>query len=415
MRTARVLLVVPAAVAGMTAIGATTAAAVDVQLEPRPCVITLAGEYPANGDGTVYVRPIPDSAVACPGFAFNSQTMNLNTYFEDADGARGPMLQTAVATTYDASRNAVVSTTALELLGSTNNSATGLFTSVAPVYSDGAFYLTNPADGKHYRLVLAAPFHVTRATPVPPACTLTLNARYAYKWDQENYFVIPDSAVRCDGFTYTSQNASLFMGFSSKVMGAGSITNTQRRVFNQSTGTYSTVWELRLTSYSARQAMGELSREHGVSAPSGGGGWTWGRFNQAVDGATVDPNVNPNPFQSSPQYRLTLSKSFAIKRATDVTASGTRLADGRLRVKIHADRNWSFQNTVAPTYRRQTVMPGTPADHAQLKRDGKLIRRIALSPYGNASVTIPATGRHAYTVSLVETDDNFAGSASFRK
>lgn len=415
MRTTRVLLVVPAALAGIAAIGATTAAAVDVQLEPRPCVITLAGEYPANSEGSIYVRPIPDSAVACPGFAFNSQTMDLNTYFQDAAGATGPVLQTATATTFDATRNVVVSTTALELLGSANNSATGLFTSVAPVYADGAFYLTNPADSKHYRLVLAAPFQVTRATPVPPACTLSLKARYAYKWDQEDYFVIPDSAVQCEGFTYTSQNASLSMTFSSKVMGAGRITNVQRRVFNSSTGTYSTVWELRLTSYGTRQVMGELSRENGVSAPSGGSGWTWGRFSQDVDGATVNPVINPTPFQSSPQYRLTLGAPFAIKRATDVTASGTRLAGGRLRVKIHADRNWSFQNTTAPTYRRQTVVPGTPADHAQLKRDGKLIRKITLSPYGNASVTIPAVGRHRYTVSLVETDENFAGSASFRK
>ena len=30
-------------------------------------------------------------------------------------------------------------------------------------------------------------------------------------------------------------------------------------------------------------------------------------------------------------------------------------------------------------------------------------------------VAIPATGRHRYTVTMVETDDNFAGSATFSR
>ena len=414
MRTAR-LLGLPAALAGIAAVAVSPAFA-DVQLEPQPCVITLAPQFTATPDGNIYTRSIPDSAIACPGFAFNSQTMSLNTYFQDANGATGPVLQVATTTTYDATRNAVVSTQGLEIVGSINNSATGVYTAVAPVYSNGAFYLTNPGDGKSYQLVLASPFQVTRTTSVPPACTLNLKAKYAYKWDQENYFVVPDSAVQCEGFTFTSQNSNLFMSFSSKVMGAGSIAPSSRRVFNRSTGTYSTVWELRLTSYgSGNQMLTELRRENGVSAPSGGRGWTWGRFTQDPQGATVDPAVNPNPLQSSPQYRLVLGKSFAIKRATNVTASGTRTTSGSLKVKIHADRNWSFQNTIAPTYRRQTVVPGTPADHAQLKRDGKLIRKVTLSPYGNATITVPAMGRHRYTVTMVETDENFAGSASFTK
>ena len=414
MRTAR-LLGLPAALAGLVAVAVSPAIA-DVQLEPQPCVITLAPQFTATPGGNIYTRSIPDSAIACPGFAFDSQTMSLYTSFQDANGQTGPVLQTATTTTYDATRNAVVSTEGLELVGYTNTSSTGVYTAVAPVYSNGAFYLTNPGDGKSYRLVLASPFQVTRMTSVPPACTLNLNAKYAYKWDQENYFVVPDSAVQCTGFTYTSQSASLYMSFSSKVLGAGAISNTSRRVFDRSTGTYSTVWELRLTSYgSGNQMPTERRREHGDAAPSGGGGWTWGRFNQDPGGATIDPFVNPNPLQSEPQYRLVLGKSFAIKRATDVTASGSRPASGSLKVKIHADRNWSFQNTIAPTYRRQTVVPGTPADHAQLKRDGKLIRKVTLSPYGNASITIPATGRHRYTVTMVETNDNFAGSASFTK
>ncbi len=394
----------------------TTSALADVQLEPQPCVITLAPAYPANVDGTIYQRPIPDSAIACPGFAFNAQTMTVNAWFQDAAGDRGPQLANNYTTTFDAARNAVVTTYGLELVGYRGNSPTGIFTTVAPDYNSGGFWLVNPADNKNYRLVLGTPFRVTSATAATPSCRLNLSARYAYKWDQENYFVVPDSAVRCEGFTFSSQAADLSMTFSSKVIGAGNIGTYTRRVFNPSTGTYSTIWELRLTSYAGNvQSQAERHRQNGIPATTGGGAWTWGRFKQDVNGAVVRPYVNPNPLQQEPQYRLVLGKSFAIKRATTVTASGTRLAGGQLKVKIHADRNLSFQNTTAPTYRRQTVVPGTPADHARLRRNGRLIRTVRLSPYGNATVTIPATGRHRYTVQMVETDDNFAGSASFRR
>ena len=411
-------LVVPAALVGVAAVGVATAGAADTQLEAQPCVITLAPQYTANASGELLVRPIPDSAIACPGFAFDSQTISVNIDFRDAAGAGGPALRTSSVSTYDAALNRVVETTALQLTAWGTSSATGIFTQVAPDYSQGSFWLTNPADSKNYRLVLGAPFQVTRTTPAPPACTLRLASRYAYKWDQENYFVIPDSAVRCDGFTYTSQSATLSMYFNSRVMGAGDIRNIQRRVFNRSTGTYSTVYELRLTSYAGNdnnQSPNAFSRENALSAPTGGSGWTWGRFTQGKEGATVSPNVNPNPQQMSPEYRLTLARSFAIKRATTVRATTRRLPGGSTRVNIHADRNWSFQNGVAPTYRRQTVLAATPADRAVLKVGGTVVRRIKLSPYGNASITIPAgASRRSYSVTLVETDNNFAGTATFR-
>jgi hypothetical protein len=409
-------LVVPAALVGVAAVGVATAGATDTQLEAQPCVISLAPQYTANASGELLVRPIPDSAIACPGFAFDSQTISVNIDFRDAAGAGGPALRTSSVSTYDAALNRVVETTALQLTAWGTSSATGIFTQVAPDYSQGSFWLTNPADSKNYRLVLGAPFQVTRTTPAPPACTLRLASRYAYKWDQENYFVIPDSAVRCDGFTYTSQSATLSMYFNSRVMGAGDIRNIQRRVFNRSTGTYSRVWELRLTSYGSNsQSPTAFTRENGLSAPAGSGGWTWGRFTQGTEGATVNPDVNPDPLQSYPQYRLTLARSFAIKRATTVRATTRRLPGGSTRVNIHADRNWSFQNGVAPTYRRQTVLPATPADRAVLKVGGTVVRRIKLSPYGNASITIPAgASRRSYSVTLVETDNNFAGTATFR-
>ena len=85
-------------------------------------------------------------------------------------------------------------------------------------------------------------------------------------------------------------------------------------------------------------------------------------------------------------------------------------------MSISADRNAAFQNTLAPTYRRQPVLPATPADHAVISRNGKVIARVMLSPYGHATAKIADTkGKDRYTVTLVATDDNYAGSYAFAR
>jgi hypothetical protein len=62
------------------------------------------------------------------------------------------------------------------------------------------------------------------------------------------------------------------------------------------------------------------------------------------------------------------------------------------------------------------VLPDTPADHAVLRRGSKVLKRVKLSPYGNGSVTVrDAKGRNAYSVTMVETNDNYQGVARFTR
>ncbi len=155
--------------------------------------------------------------------------------------------------------------------------------------------------------------------------------------------------------------------------------------------------------------------ENGLSDVSVSFGWGFGRFNEASDGSVLSSlNHDGLPSGTQTQFKLTLANLFSIKRATDVTASATPVTGGRLKVKIHADRNASFQNTTAPTYRRETVLPDTPADRAAITRNGKVIKRVKLSIYGNATTTIPDSGRGAkYAVVMAQTNDHSAGSAAF--
>lgn len=119
------------------------------------------------------------------------------------------------------------------------------------------------------------------------------------------------------------------------------------------------------------------------------------------------------PATTQTSFKLTLAKSFAIKRATNVTAKGTAVGSESLSIRIHDDRNAAFQNTVAPTYRRQPVLPATPADRAIVKRNGKIVKRVRLSIYGNAPTTVPRRG--TYTVEMAQTDANFARSAKVKR
>jgi hypothetical protein len=51
-----------------------------------------------------------------------------------------------------------------------------------------------------------------------------------------------------------------------------------------------------------------------------------------------------------------------------------------------------------------------------LRRGSKVLKRVKLSPYGNGSVTVrDAKGRNAYSVTMVETNDNYQGVARFTR
>ena len=288
------------------------------------------------------------------------------------------------------------------------------FTQVSPgFFEENYYYLVS--GGLNYRLVLAAPFTVVKATSAAPACTVNLKSRYSYEWNQEGYFIVPDSVVSCQGFTYNSQDYYLSMSLDSRLINQGSLATTSRIVFNPDTNTFATRYELHLSSYTALgQGQGER-RETSVSSRATGS-WIFGRFGQSTDGASVVPK---NASVGSPArvvYKATLAAPVVIKRATDLSVKVRRAGAGKITVSINADRNASFQNTLAPTYRRQVVLPLTPADHAVVKRGNTVIKKVELSPFGFGRTTIPdVRGVNKYSVTMVATDDNFAKTVTFKR
>jgi hypothetical protein len=114
------------------------------------------------------------------------------------------------------------------------------------------------------------------------------------------------------------------------------------------------------------------------------------------------------------EYPVVLAAPYKSKYATDVTAK-VKKKGSTLTIKINADRNQSLWNG-RDTYKRQTVLVREKADRAIVKRGNKVIATVKLSIYGNGTVKIKdIAGKNNYTVTLVETDDNHAGVASFKK
>jgi hypothetical protein len=135
-----------------------------------------------------------------------------------------------------------------------------------------------------------------------------------------------------------------------------------------------------------------------------------GKFSKFADGSYVID------YDTGILYPLVLAAPFVFKSATDVTAK-VKKKGSMLTIKIKADRNDHFnrENGVA-SHKRQTVMPKDKADRAIVKRGNKVIATVKLSIYGNGTVKIKdIAGKNNYTVTLVETDENHAGIASFKK
>lgn len=387
-----------------------------VVFQPDPCVISLAPTYSANPEGTLEAD-IPSSAVACPSpVAFSQATFpNFSPSFTPALGGSGPTLRWNSTQVYNPASNALERNYVLRLTNDWGGSAEPTtFTQISPQgFSEDQYYLVS--GGLNYRLVLAAPFTVVRATSAAPACTVNLKSRYLYEWNQEGYFIVPDSVVSCQGFTYNSQDYYLNMNLDSRLENQGSLSTSSRTVFNAATNTFATRYELHLTSYTASgQLLGER-REMSVS-PRATGSWIFGRFSQSTDGASVSQKNAAVGSTARVLFKATLAAPVVIKRATDLSVKVRRVGARKISVSINADRNASFQNTVAPTYRRQVVLPLTPADHAVVKRGNTVIKRVELSPFGFGRTTIPdVRGVNKYSVTLVATNDNFAKTVSFKR
>ena len=121
-------------------------------------------------------------------------------------------------------------------------------------------------------------------------------------------------------------------------------------------------------------------------------------------------------YVSGISYPVVLAAPYKSKLATDVTAK-VKKKGSILTIKIHADRNdWFNNENNVGSHKRQTVIAKDKADRAIVKRGNKVIAVVKLSVFGNGKVKIKdIAGKNNYTVTLVETDWNHAGVASFKK
>ncbi len=431
--------------------------------EPETCTLNLAPSYPGTPTGVVMATLPVEGILSCPpGVPIPGDPEDIGPFLlqSSASGAYGPVFGYIGALPYfDPSSNTVFVRDPSYMLSSSTlffggigggfgyiaallNQASGVKATPQGTYDQliGSFggleippFIEN--GGKYYRVALRQPVQIVPTTAGDPQCTVNLAKSYAWKWNAPGYWVIPDSAVKCNGFAFNSAAYSLWMEFNSRQENQGVLYTASRDAYDPATKTYAKRFELRLSNTGSAAGSVRESKGGGIQlpfgipvlpSPSAGTGAqgavpgptpVWGRF---TFGTSSSPQISRDGFVWSnglPQQQFmqaTLSRSsFAIKRATSVTLKARKAGPGKLRLAITADRNASFQNaSVGPTYRRQTVLPNTPADRAVLKRGSKVIKRVKLSPYGTASVVVnhPA-GRNAYSVTMVETNDNFVGSA----
>lgn len=412
------VLVIAGAVGVLGTSGLAMAQTPSIQFEPQPCVVTLAPNYAANAAGGLSAE-IPTSAIACgDGHQFDVATDSITGgVLTNADGAEGLTLAENEVYYFDAAVNAVMTKTVLQVNGYGGTSSSPVtFDRFATGYGNliAGPYIT--AGSRYYRVVLAAPVTVTRQAGPVPECTVMIPAGITWRWNQAPYWVLPDSAIQCTGgVTFSSASMNANISLNSRLENAGLIFTVTRPMYDPSTGQYVSKRELRLFNTLGRAGGQNIAGI--ISGTAASGTPTWGRFTLGTTDS--QPTVNPTNFVAprtdavSPYYRVTLAAPFTIKRTTDVTLKATRRTGGKLRLSITADRNASFQNTTAPTYRRQTVLPATPADHAVLRRGNRVLKKVKLSNYGTASVTIKdAPGRNVYSVTMVATNDNYQGRAT---
>ncbi len=412
---------VPAAglsVAAFAAVAIAAGPASAITFEPEPCVITLAPSYVSMPAQDITV---PGSAVTCPpaftSFNLTTGATSMDVYFNGVPGTAttdSAFLSNAYSkVVYDPAVNGIVTTREIRLYG-----APGTYTAVNTA-NTGGMYLTDttPNPDTYYRLVLARPFTITAGLPATPTCTLTMAPAYTYVWGQGqgNQYPVPDSAISCTGGITYNSGAYIVNGvFDSRYQDQAYLSTQSQSVYNPATRTYRVVDALWLVpKSSANTQRAAERREMGLSDPANnpGANSAFGRFTSGPSGLSV---VSKADYVTT--YALTLAAPFTIKRRTDVTATAKRTKKGMLAITISADRNASFSNTVAQTYRRQTVLPDTPADHAVVRRGSTVLKRVKLSPYGKGSVTVrDAKGRNAYSVTMVATNDNYAGVARFRR
>ena len=428
---------VAGAISFLACAGIASAQTTTLQFETEPCVVTLQPSYTAGPLAPLNVE-VPVSAISCPGFTFDLATDALNSgVLTNSTGQTGPSLSLASLSYFDAATRANVSKNVLTLAGGS--------TAIAPVtYTGFQSTPTSPVTGYvthgglNYLLTLAAPVTLT-SSAAGQACTVNLGKRLSWRWGQAAYRVVPDSAISCTGMTFSSTNMSAYIPLQSRQQGQGLLLSSWGVSYDPATGAYTRQRELHLYNTPASNDWEEILRLE-VSLGYGFGGLLsenqtaggasgsiphgpiWGRF--SLGSATSyfppflygQPSLPPaNVVTQLPASRFSVTP-FTWKRSTKVSVKGRRVSPTRISLSISADRNASFQNTTAPTYRRQTVLSSSPADHAVVKRGSKVITRVKLSPYGTATVAVPdIPGHNRYSVTMVATDDNYQGQASITR
>lgn len=431
------------AVATIGALGLVASPAqADVAFEPEPCILTLADNYNANASGWL-VTEISPSVFSCPdGFSVTTTNTAFNVSITGDSGNIASIAETS-SSSYVPTENKIVENSYLALIAFGAGTYTGVNTS-DQVIGGIQMYIKDEVNSKVYRVQLAKPFTVTATNSTTQTCQLNMPKKVKYSYGQRPYFVIPDSAMVCQGFTFSSAQdtfSGVFRGPKGNIAYLNTVT---RKTANATATSYTTTRQLELTipypnTDEDQQPsndgifLGGLAFIKQLSQP---GSIPFGKLsldastNSADEGLCSPKNV---VYQGAAYANLyggllclesgsanfvthgvTLKAPFEIKAATDLAASMKKNGD-RVQVSVQADRNLSVQSGDTPTYNRQKVIPNRAVDQPKIYLGKKLIATVKLTKFGKGSVSIPnQKGKQTYTVKMPETTDNFAGKTTFK-
>ncbi len=403
--------VAAAALTSSIALVAAGAPAQAITFQSGYCDITLASSYTTNSVAQI-TTPVPNSSVSCPGFTFTPGTDSLNTWFTTADGRGYANFATKNKLVYDAATDTSTTEYFLELIASAmSDPYTQVSRDVSGAYNETNYVVHN---NLNYKVRLTAPFMVVEGF-TGDSCTLTI-PDLTYIWGQDNYFTIPDSAMKCTNFTWNSKTYQFSGDFKGSNGNWIRVNSNERRVYDPTTKTTSIVYQLEASmpfDPNSGGFFGLRCRCNSAGSISGVDGF--GKYK-----ALTTPYVTRSTVPSTRDidYPVTLAKPFKLKAATEIVATPSRMVmdDGTKMISLHiqADRNQSFQSGDVPSYKRQPVIPKRTADQPTVLRGKKLIATVKLDKFGEATIMLPDTkGTQKYTVQMPKTASNYLGKTHF--
>ena len=277
----------------------------------------------------------------------------------------------------------------------------GTYDSIIPQSEGGAKpYL--PINGLNYELKLAKPFEfINGYSQSADTCVITvpnLTNHFSDPTGELNTTYLSKSNFACPAATNGHR-----LSFSGGYYDEESMGGSTAIAFSDAQGNE---LQLELCNVDASKLDAKITAATTIPCVHS---WRTGVFTKASSNSKIVDSI------TGIRYPVVLAAPFQVKRATDVTAKVKR-SGSFLKIKIHADRNYSVDNGRGHTNKRQTVIAKDKADRAIVKRGNKVVAIVKLSIYGNGKVKIKdIAGKNDYTVTLVETDGNYAGTASFKK